>query len=681
MHRKRLHILICMIVALACSGVRAAVLWVDADAPAGGDGSQEAPLSSLADLKQTIGPIAASGGVVHLRGEFRETVQLVSLRNWTLTSWDPEVPWILRGDRVVPPAQWIDNNDGTFTAALPPGEILSTVVWNWDKNFDPDGAITGIPGAHFGHLREHNSMASVASNAGSWFQQGAQVTIHPPPDAAPPTTPGADVYAWVGNERWGLGLAYCAGVIVENMHGYLWSGNISSIGYAIRAEVCTDCTFRDCVAYDCGVHSFGFTTTNVPVDNAGNTMLRLQCFGLHGGPFGQNHLVFFNASSTTPAFTTDCAAIDCDLHLYGTLDWTGASLNSNRNIIGTFQHTGHQAGQIKDLEWRDIRCYGYDGHLSAPIGDSGNSVDAADPSLAESFPVRYVRLRAINCTGFSMARKAHAAFIQCDFDLTRRNLEPIGLTVGGIGAHIAIGAGLRDGEGSLLHFESCIIRGSGASTSHVSFMLITRSARVDLAESNTLYFDGVAQSTTNEIFWVGADASVAASGAIFARASSGELISGAGATAQAVDFKHCWYNNIDPGAYAASGPLRTKADWLTLIDPDGVYDITPGFRDAPRDLEGTPGSPIRNSQNILPESARPGVNGFSYDGRYGAFQYGSMGDLNRDGNLTGIDLAIMLGAWGPCQAGAPCDADLSGDQRVNALDLAILLGAWNTATP
>jgi len=50
-----------------------------------------------------------------------------------------------------------------------------------------------------------------------------------------------------------------------------------------------------------------------------------------------------------------------------------------------------------------------------------------------------------------------------------------------------------------------------------------------------------------------------------------------------------------------------------------------------------------------------------------------LGDLDGDGSVSGSDLAILLGAWGPC-AGCPADLDGSGD--VSGSDLALLLGAW-----
>jgi len=48
-------------------------------------------------------------------------------------------------------------------------------------------------------------------------------------------------------------------------------------------------------------------------------------------------------------------------------------------------------------------------------------------------------------------------------------------------------------------------------------------------------------------------------------------------------------------------------------------------------------------------------------------------DLNGDSRVDGIDLGILLAAWGICNG---CPADINGDSMVNALDLAVLLAAW-----
>jgi hypothetical protein len=48
-------------------------------------------------------------------------------------------------------------------------------------------------------------------------------------------------------------------------------------------------------------------------------------------------------------------------------------------------------------------------------------------------------------------------------------------------------------------------------------------------------------------------------------------------------------------------------------------------------------------------------------------------DLDGDGVVGAGDLALLLGAWGPCPK---CAADFNGDGRIGAEDLAVLLGAW-----
>ena len=49
-------------------------------------------------------------------------------------------------------------------------------------------------------------------------------------------------------------------------------------------------------------------------------------------------------------------------------------------------------------------------------------------------------------------------------------------------------------------------------------------------------------------------------------------------------------------------------------------------------------------------------------------------DLNGDGIVNGIDLAILLGQWGLCKT--PCSGDLNGSGDVDGFDLAMLLGNW-----
>jgi thermitase len=50
-------------------------------------------------------------------------------------------------------------------------------------------------------------------------------------------------------------------------------------------------------------------------------------------------------------------------------------------------------------------------------------------------------------------------------------------------------------------------------------------------------------------------------------------------------------------------------------------------------------------------------------------------DLNADGTVDGVDLSVMLAAWGPCVT-ASCAGDINQDDTVDGTDLAALLAAW-----
>lgn len=52
-------------------------------------------------------------------------------------------------------------------------------------------------------------------------------------------------------------------------------------------------------------------------------------------------------------------------------------------------------------------------------------------------------------------------------------------------------------------------------------------------------------------------------------------------------------------------------------------------------------------------------------------------DLSGDGVVNGVDLALLLGAWGACPTRpGTCPADLDGNGVVNGIDLAIVLASW-----
>jgi hypothetical protein len=51
-------------------------------------------------------------------------------------------------------------------------------------------------------------------------------------------------------------------------------------------------------------------------------------------------------------------------------------------------------------------------------------------------------------------------------------------------------------------------------------------------------------------------------------------------------------------------------------------------------------------------------------------------DLNGDDQVDGIDLGVLLSAWGTNGSG-----DLNGDGSVDGIDLGVMLSAWGACPP
>lgn len=88
------------------------------------------------------------------------------------------------------------------------------------------------------------------------------------------------------------------------------------------------------------------------------------------------------------------------------------------------------------------------------------------------------------------------------------------------------------------------------------------------------------------------------------------------------DFEDNWFNGIGATAYAGDGSINAQAEFESLVDMTGIYDVDPGFKSV-TDL--TPVGLARTTINILDSFAPFGVNNKKYSGHYGAYQYPTSG--------------------------------------------------------
>ena len=121
----------------------------------------------------------------------------------------------------------------------------------------------------------------------------------------------------------------------------------------------------------------------------------------------------------------------------------------------------------------------------------------------------------------------------------------------------------------------------------------------------------------------------------------------------------------DPATLTAtitpSAPLETGAWTLTLRDT--ITSIGAGLA-----LDGETG--LARPAGPLGGDGTPGGDAVF------SFTVASPADLNADGVVNGVDLLILLSAWGDAPLGVAPSPDINSDGAVDGIDLLILLSAW-----
>lgn len=137
---------------------------------------------------------------------------------------------------------------------------------------------------------------------------------------------------------------------------------------------------------------------------------------------------------------------------------------------------------------------------------------------------------------------------------------------------------------------------------------------------------------------------------------------------------------------SCEGPLEVLADTsavncntlaLDACLPAGIHQfvLAPGIPERiltsgqPCDLIDPDAPPVPDPPPFV-----PGFFGLKWQVSIDCLGCGGVtGDIDGDGFVNGVDLALVLGSWGPCPG---CPADLDGDGSVDGTDLAIVLGNW-----
>ncbi len=128
-----------------------------------------------------------------------------------------------------------------------------------------------------------------------------------------------------------------------------------------------------------------------------------------------------------------------------------------------------------------------------------------------------------------------------------------------------------------------------------------------------------------------------------------------------------------PSAFAADGQRFAAG-------ADGGFDLSWHTIDGGGGTSTGGGFVLRSSIG-QPDAGTLSGGGFELRGGFRQALGSGCGDCPTDvdgsGNTGASDLAVLLGSWGPCSPGDPCEClDADSDGLIGAFDLAVLLGAW-----
>ena len=672
-----------LVVMAACSG-RAAMAgfvdqqdwYADGDAAIDGNGSAESPFNSLDSLDAAIEAGSREGKTAHLAGTFRgEQLNLINLTDCTFKQWDGRNPAVIRGDSLLT-GRWIEQasprGSGAggvrYTLPLDPGPPgIVGVVEDWDIRIDPQGR-------HYGHLTEVTSVQQVELVDGSWHFDGANLHVHPTGGVNP--NESKRVYGWCRGKD-GTYLGDSTGCVFDGLTYQLWVDSAVGLGYALKIGSGQDCTIRNCTATDFGYHGFGFIGSWC----VGNVFEN--CLTRGGRANGSTAYVFF--ASFQPV--AGCIARDCTAQMYPLLNAFGEPLGgAGSGTHGFFTHSGI-ATLVTDVEFLRCDAFGYPESHAYAFSSGRFLPEPADLNDPMTYPVRCIECNYFDGASNVQQAASKIAFVRCFIDLSRLHELP-GSTSAGMMTFGDFGP-------NRLLFQSCVIVTDTSGFSGRTLWRVAPLSTLTL-QGCTVYDDGADEVNHRSFIRVSNSTSVVkATQTVFAHRVPSFLLrseQGLASTAN-LEFDHGWYHNIRTAdGFIQFTPLASQSAFQSVMDPSGVYSIDPRFAEVPFDLEGLAGSPISTLTQFVDDVNWSGINGQSYSGHYGAYQYGEVkqcvADLDASGVVDGLDLGILLASWSIPPGGAGCGgrrgdpgpggcpADVLADGVVDGLDLGVLLAHW-----
>jgi len=612
-------------------------------------GSAAAPFRTCARLQSVM----HSGDRAFLAGTFREKLFLQNLSNITVAQWAGQDLAVLRGDRTLTGA-W-GGGPAVWTTTIPAGQTPSAVVVDWDSSVDTYGR-------HFGFLTPLADAAQVETLSNSFaFDASSHVlTINLGGEA-----PGAHQIAYCVGGSDGLtihgGSAGVTNVTVDGIHAYLWADPAPGTGYGFKMRDCRNSVLRNHVAIDNGYHGTGWVNYAVP-----NTNNHEENGEVWGATNDSCYVFYTNVGDLTGARWNNCVA-----YKYTFLGRNGLPLTQVDKCSGFHWHTNGTGALVRDLEATGCRVYEFADSNNAPAFAGQNSSYPSDPNNWLTYPARLVECAVVRGKG-GMVYPNSTAYVRCTLDYSLSGASTTSAEA------IFSDNGIA-GPGAML-FDACEVMANLDGAGSRAFFGVRAQVRWTFINSSILD-TGVNTLAHRLIMWYGPQSGVLARGSIFAfrnRAGARGLNYNDSNPAWLPlhDFRDCVYVNVSDTAYStvSNGTYNDKAEWKSLVDPDGVFLTQTPFAD-PSGVTGLaidPSGPLAGVRKRLAIATMKGINGVVYSGSYGAYQESCPADVNHDGYVNGNDYDVFAESF---EAGEP-DADFDRNGYVNGNDYDEFAGAF-----
>lgn len=445
-----------------------------------------------------------------------------------------------------------------------------------------------------------------------------------------------------------------------------------SIGYGIRIADGLNCVVKNCTVIDSGYHGIMFVGDLCRF----NTMLDCAIYGSGNNPTSGNSIggAFYTGNSGPGNKNIEgCVARNVTLYKYTQLgrtlesaggtyaipiqypfDATGSAAYTTCTTDGFISHTNAAANnRVLDVEYRNCHIIerGKKSDNSMGIGnpyiggDSGPTSLPSDPMNAATYPVRFYDCTLTNGCKNRTSGGQSVAYVRCAFDFARAGSQ-VGDTSGIVpslsGTHYAL-------------FDACALTFNldHASGDRAIFQCSLNN-RVYM-KNVSVYVNGTLTNKQRIFnFLSGALGSrVQARGCIIgfrANKSNWDLLtmgvgpSGTELNETVFDMNDCFYFNITvpcgfPGPNTMSEWINGGGDWASgaggaAIDQQAVDNGTTnpfadGATTAAANMNLTAAAKL--VRKVLGIHTDFGVNGPSYSGNYGAWQYGGGGTFRDRG--------------------------------------------------